>query len=69
MRDLSKSNGRAFPSSWKRSGRTASTIGHAGLAKLSPMPMDGRTSTDQQPVSGKRVSPSSDFEGFGSFSS
>lgn len=69
MRDLSKSNGRAFPSSGKRSGRTAASIGHAGLAKLSSMPVENRAFPDQQQTPGRRVPPSSDFEGFGSFSS
>lgn len=69
MRDLNKANGRAMRNQWKRSGETASAMSGIGLAKSRPADTASHTSHGQPCSPVKRTSPTSDFEGFGSFSS
>ncbi|KQT57087.1 hypothetical protein ASG52_03185 [Methylobacterium sp. Leaf456] len=66
MRDHSHTIGRFSPSAPKRTGRPAAS-GHrlAGLAKA---PAANAKAPDTVPEGTRVVAPSSDFEGFGSFS-
>ncbi len=69
MRDLNKSNGCALPMAGKRSGHFTHTLTHSGGAKHSSLGPTNRVPHGQPCPPVKRVAPSSDFEGFGSFSS
>ncbi|BAU93480.1 hypothetical protein MPPM_4875 [Methylorubrum populi] len=69
MRDLNKSNGRAMLNRRKRSGETAPAMGVTGLAKSRPVDTASHTPHGQACAPVKRIAPTSDFEGFGSFSS
>jgi hypothetical protein len=69
MRDVNKSNGTAMLATWKRSGRTAPAMSNAGLAKSAPITTTSHAPHGQQGSPANRVSRTSDFEGFGSFSS
>lgn len=69
MRDLNKSNGRAMLNRRKRNGETASAMHVAGRANSCQVETAGHTAHGQPCSPVKRISPTSDFEGFGSFSS
>lgn len=69
MRDLNKSNGRAMLNRRKRTGETASVMRVAGLGNSCPVETADHTAHGQPCSPVKRISPTSDFEGFGSFSS
>lgn len=69
MRDVNKSNGTAMLATWKRSGKTAPTTSNAGRAKSVPVTMTSHVPHGPQNAPANRISRTSDFEGFGSFSS
>lgn len=69
MRDLNMSNGRAMLNRGKRSGKTVSAMNIPGPAKSAPVDTANHTPHGQPCAPVKRIPPTTDFEGFGSFSS
>jgi hypothetical protein len=69
MHDLNKSNGRAMLNRRKRSGETAPAMGVTGRAPSRPVETATHTPHGPSCSPVKRIAPTSDFEGFGSFSS
>lgn len=68
MRDQSNSVGRVFPSASKGADNGQASSIKAGLVNSAAGGVAGQVGPGTKAMAAKRVRPTSDFEGFGSFS-